>query len=150
MSHYGFYERGKRPVVALRSGVDGCWRPVPRQEIIETLHGMAFGHALEHVFEVGVGLDVVELCRGDEGADRCPSHCAAIGAGEQMVLAPERHLWVILPKTGRLRWFTIAGTLCSGGLFAGFTVSGAHRVSWFTSRWNPASSWRCLAGCSIL
>ncbi len=34
---------------------------------------MAVRHALEHVFEVGVRLDVVELCRGDEGADaNCP------------------------------------------------------------------------------
>ncbi len=34
---------------------------------------MVVRHALEHVFEVGVGLDVVEPCRGDEGADRWPS-----------------------------------------------------------------------------
>ncbi len=51
---------------------------------------MAVGHALDHIFEVGVGLDVVELCRGDEGADRAPSLCAAIGTGEKVVLAPER------------------------------------------------------------
>ena len=38
-----------------------------------TAHGMAVRHALEHVFEVAVGLDVIELCRGDEGTDRCPS-----------------------------------------------------------------------------
>ena len=49
-----------RPVVARRSGVDGCWCPVPRQEVVETVHGMAVGHALENVAEVGVGLDVIE------------------------------------------------------------------------------------------
>ncbi len=52
---------------------------------------MAVAHAPENVAEVGVELDVVELCRGDEGADRCPSLCAAIGACKEMVLAPERH-----------------------------------------------------------
>jgi hypothetical protein len=46
---------------------------------------MAVRHALEHVSEVGEWLDIVELCRGDEGADYGPSLSAAIGAGEQMV-----------------------------------------------------------------
>ncbi len=32
-----------------RSGVDGCWRPVPRQKIVETVHGIAVDHALENV-----------------------------------------------------------------------------------------------------
>ena len=81
----------KRPGVARRSGVDGRWRPVPGQEVVETVHGMAVGHAPENVAKVGIGLDVVEPCRGDEGADRCPSLCAAIGTGEKVVLAPERH-----------------------------------------------------------
>ncbi len=52
---------------------------------------MAVDHALEHVFEVTVGLDAVELCRGDEGTDRGPSVSAAIGASEHMILSPECH-----------------------------------------------------------
>jgi hypothetical protein len=36
------------------------------------------------------GLDVVELCSGDEGADGCPSDAAAVRAREQMVFASER------------------------------------------------------------
>ena len=67
------------------------WRAVPGQEVVKAASGMAVAHALEHVFEIGIGLDVVELCRGDEGTDHGPSLCAAIGAGEQVVLAPERH-----------------------------------------------------------
>ena len=35
-------------------------------------------------------LHVVELCRGDEGTDGRPSLSAAIGTGEQMILAPQR------------------------------------------------------------
>jgi len=57
----------KRPVVARGSGVDGFWLPVPRQEVVDAVDGMAVDHALEHVSEVCVGLDPVELCRGDEG-----------------------------------------------------------------------------------
>ncbi len=48
---------------------------------------MAVGHAPENVAEVSIGLDVVEPCRGDQGADRCLSLCAAIGTGEKVVLA---------------------------------------------------------------
>src|SRR3977135_2341221 len=48
------------------------------------------GHALQSVSEIGKGLDVVELCGGDEGADGCPSGAAAVRAREQMVFAPER------------------------------------------------------------
>ena len=55
---------------------------MPGQEVVETVHGMAVGHAPENVAEVGIGLDAVEPCRGDEGAGRCPSLSSAIGAGE--------------------------------------------------------------------
>ena len=51
---------------------------------------MAVGHPPQDVSELGKGLDVVELCGGDEGADDCPSNAAAVRAREQMVLAPER------------------------------------------------------------
>src|SRR6266436_7574419 len=51
---------------------------------------MALGHALQDVPEIGERLDVVELCRGDEGTNGGPSLSATIGAGEQMVLAPKR------------------------------------------------------------
>jgi len=49
---------------------------------------MAFGHALQDVPEIGEGLDVIELCRGNEGADGGPSLSPAVRAGEQMILAP--------------------------------------------------------------
>jgi hypothetical protein len=49
---------------------------------------MTVGHALQDVSEPGKGLDVVELCGGDEGADGCPSDAATVRAREQMVLAP--------------------------------------------------------------
>ena len=51
---------------------------------------MALGHALQDVAEIGEGLDVVEFCGGDEGANGGPSLRPAIGAGEQMILAAQR------------------------------------------------------------
>src|ERR1700674_2707465 len=71
-------------------GLDAYWLPVPRQKFVETAGGMTVGHALQDVPEPGTGLDVVELCGGDEGADGCPSDAATVRAREQMVLAPER------------------------------------------------------------
>jgi hypothetical protein len=46
---------------------------------------MTVGHALQDISEPGKGLDVVELCGGDEGADGCPPDAAAVRAREQMV-----------------------------------------------------------------
>ena len=62
-------------------GLDAYWLPVPRQEFVEAAGGMTVGHALQDVSEPGKGLDVVELCGGDEGADGCPSDAASVGRG---------------------------------------------------------------------
>jgi hypothetical protein len=51
---------------------------------------MAVRHALEHVFEIGEWLDVVELGGGDEGADRRPAVGAPVGSGKQVILAAKR------------------------------------------------------------
>jgi hypothetical protein len=39
---------------------------------------MTIGHALQDISEPGKGLDVVELCGGDEGADGRPSDAATV------------------------------------------------------------------------
>jgi len=62
---------------------------------------MTVGHALQDVSEPGKGLDIVELCGGDKGADGGPPDAAAVGAREQMVFAPERYQPFILPVSGR-------------------------------------------------
>ena len=56
------------------SGFGVGWLPIPGQELVEAAGGMTVGHALQDVSEPGKGLDVVELCGGDEGADamECP------------------------------------------------------------------------------
>src|SRR5258705_9988558 len=67
-----------------------AWLPIPGQEFVEAAGGMSVGHALQDVLEPCEGLDVVELCGGDEGADDCPSDAAAVRPREEMVFASER------------------------------------------------------------
>ena len=95
---------------------------------------MTVGHALQYVSEPGKGLDVVELCGGDEGADGCPSDATAVRAREQMVFAPERHLPFILPMSGRKLKSIIAGIRSLVAVFDANTVSSALTAGLFTSR----------------
>lgn len=70
--------------------VDGDWRaPIPRQEFVELAHRVTAGYALEHVLEIGEGLDIVELGGGDERANG-RSALGVAGSGEQVVLAADR------------------------------------------------------------
>ena len=80
----------KRPAVTRVVSGGFVLSPIPGEEFVEPAHGMAVGHALEDVFEIGERLDVIELCGGDERADGGPADAAAVRAGEQMVLAAER------------------------------------------------------------
>ncbi len=70
---------------------------------------MTVGHALENVFEIGVGLDVVELGDGDWSGNDGPAICASIGAGEEMILAAKCHFQFILPMSGKTQSSTING-----------------------------------------
>ena len=79
----------KRPFLT-RAGCCAAGGPIPRQQVIEPAHRMAVGHAFQNVLEIGERLDVIELCGGQQRGDDRPAGCAAIGSGEQMVLAAER------------------------------------------------------------
>ena len=79
----------KRPFLARSLGLSAYWLPVPGQQVIEPAHRVAVRHAMQHVLEIGEGLDVVELCGGYEGANGRPSAAAAVRSREQMVFAPE-------------------------------------------------------------
>ena len=83
--------------------------PCPRQQFVETVDGMSVDHPLQHVTEVGVGLDVVELAGLDQRAGDCPAMSAAIAAGEEMILTTERNYPSILPMSGRMLKSFIAG-----------------------------------------
>lgn len=69
---------------------NGWGSPVPGQEVVEAAGWMPIGRALEHVLEISKRLDIVELGRGDEGADGCPAVGAGVGSGEQVVFAAKR------------------------------------------------------------
>jgi hypothetical protein len=51
---------------------------------------MAIGHTFQDVLEVGQRLYVVELCGGQQRGDDRPAYRAAVGSGEQVVLAAKR------------------------------------------------------------
>jgi hypothetical protein len=63
--------------------------PFPGEELVELAHGKAITEALEDIFKISEGLDAVEFGGGEErGGDR-PAVGAAVGTGEEMVLAAE-------------------------------------------------------------
>ena len=101
---------------------------------------MALNHSFEHISEIGKGLDVVELGRGEERSDNGPAIAAAVRAGEQMVLAAERNRPVILPMSGRRSRFIIAGTHSMGAASGVSVASSAQPDPLFTSRRPPAWS----------
>ena len=70
------------------SALDGLrGLPIPRQQRIESIDRVSIDHALEHVAQVGVGLDAVHLARFDQRAECRPSGSADIRAGEEMILS---------------------------------------------------------------
>ncbi len=52
---------------------------------------MAGDYAGDHVAEVGLRIDAVELAGFDQRRDRCPVLATAIRAGEERILAGERN-----------------------------------------------------------
>ena len=95
---------------------------------------MAVNHSFEHISEIGEGLDVIELGRGEERSDNGPAIAAAVRAGEQMVLAAERNRPVILPISGRRSRSIIACTHSMGAAFAASMSSDAPAAMSFMSR----------------
>src|SRR5215472_502671 len=67
-----------------------CGLPLPRQQLIESIGGVSVDHSLEHVAQIGIGLDAVQLAGLDQRAEGRPARAATIAAGEEMVLAPKR------------------------------------------------------------
>jgi hypothetical protein len=64
----------KRPVAARHSAIDmKLGFPRPRQQFVEMVYGISVDHAREHIAQVGVGLDVIQLaglCRPPNYAER--------------------------------------------------------------------------------
>jgi hypothetical protein len=62
---------------------------------------MAVDDLGDHVSEVGVRVDAVELAGFNQRSDDGPMFPATIGTGEQRILPVQRHHPFILPMSGR-------------------------------------------------
>ena len=119
----------------MRSGLDDLASlPGPWQEFVETIDRMCVDHAREHVAQIGVRFDAVQLAGCDQRADHGPALAAAVAACEEMVFAPEGNRPVILPISGRRSKSIIDGTHSMGAAFAANMSSGAPAAISFTSR----------------
>lgn len=63
----------------MSSGLDRMLSvPSPRQQFVQTVDRMSVDHSLQHVTQVCVRLDVIELARLDQQTEDCPSVPAAV------------------------------------------------------------------------
>ena len=108
--------------------------PGPRQQIVEPTCRMSVDHAREHVAQIDVRLDDVQLAGFDQRADHRPALATSIAAGKEVVLAPECNRPVILPISGRRSRSITAGTHSMGAAFAASMSSGAPAAMSFMSR----------------
>ena len=80
----------KRPAAALLSALDRISGfPSPRQQFVEAVDRVSVDHAREHVMDIGVGFDVVELAGLNQRTEHGPTLAAAIATREEMILATE-------------------------------------------------------------
>ena len=111
--------------------------PVPGQEFGNAARRMV-RNAGEHVGEIVLWIETVELGAFDQRVDRGGAAAAGIRASKQVILAANSNRPVILPISGRKSKFITGGTRCMGVAFAASTLSDAPAVRSFTSRWCPA------------
>jgi hypothetical protein len=107
--------------------------PIPGQQFGDPL-GRMIRQPREHIDEPSLRVDVVELGGLDERVDGGGAMAAFVGACEGPILSPERNLALILPISGRMSSFTIAGIRCTGKVRVAFRSSDARAVSSCTSR----------------
>jgi hypothetical protein len=88
----------------------------------------------EDVAQIGLRIVTIELGGLDQGVHAGGTNPAGIRAGEQIILAAEGNLAVILPISGRMLWSNIAGIRCTDRGCVMFRASGVRRASWCT--WN--------------
>jgi hypothetical protein len=107
--------------------------PVPGQEFGNS-PGRVVRDADEHVGEVVLRIETVELGAFDQRVDRGGAAAAGIRASKQVILAANGNRPVILPISGRRSRSIITGTLTMGAAFAANMSSGAPVAMSFTSR----------------
>jgi hypothetical protein len=102
------------------------------------------GDAGEHIGDIMLRVESVELGAFDQRIDRGDAAAAGIGAGKQVILAANSNRPFILPMSGRRSRSIIAGTHFMAVAFDAIMSSGAPVARLFTSSWRPAWSlwWR--------
>ena len=90
--------------------------------------GRVLGDTGQDVGQPGLRIHIVHFGRDDDAVHGGGALAAAIGAGEQPRLSTQGNLAVILPISGKMSSFIIAGIHCTGGACVVFRVSGAHQV----------------------
>src|SRR3954452_12421326 len=87
-----------------RSGCQSvlCGLPVPGEQLVKSVDRRASGdHPLEHIRQIGLWVEVVQLGRIDQtGKDR-PGPGPALTPGKECILPTKCNLLVILPISGR-------------------------------------------------
>src|SRR6187402_3777995 len=68
----------------------GCRQIGEWQQLVDAAHRMAGNDLCEHVAQIGLRIEAVHLASFDERGNDRPMLAAAVGAGEEVVLAAER------------------------------------------------------------
>jgi hypothetical protein len=97
----------------------------PWEQVVDAAHRMAVDEAGENIGEIGLRIDLVELTGLDQRGDNAPVLAAAVGPGEERILAIERNRSVILPISGRRSRSIIAGTPSTAAASGASAASGA-------------------------
>lgn len=110
---------------------------------------MAVDDPGDDVGEIGVRLDSAELAGFDERGDDGPVFAAAVGAGEQRVLAIESYCPFILPMSGG-SWKSTTGIIpISAARSWCVAWSSARQANSVVCKGRQASWYRLPVGCSI-
>jgi hypothetical protein len=88
--------------------------PSPRQELVEFLDGPAIDELGEDIGQIGLRVDAVKLGGLDQRCEAGPVDSTVVVAGEQAIFSIQRNLAVILPISGRMSVYIIAGIRCTG------------------------------------
>ena len=100
---------------------------------------MAIDETGEHVGEIGVRIDAVQLAALDQRGEDGPVLGALVRAGEQAIFLAESRHPSILPMSGNMPLSIIAGTRCSAVASVSSGPTTVKRAGLSTSRCCPAS-----------